>query len=104
MGKKISSYIDGNDNKGYHFKCPGCNSVHNVFVEGKGVPVWNWNKNVKTPTFSPSVKVEGYLGKDLEGNPLYGVCHSFVKNGNIQFLNDCSHHLKGQTVEIPDWD
>lgn len=25
-------------------------------------------------------------------------CHSFVKAGQWEFLGDCTHHLKGQTV------
>jgi hypothetical protein len=29
-------------------------------------------------------------------------CHSFVTNGKIQFLADCTHKLAGQTVELPD--
>jgi hypothetical protein len=31
-------------------------------------------------------------------------CHSFVTDGKIQFLPDCYHSLKGQTVELPEWD
>jgi hypothetical protein len=31
-------------------------------------------------------------------------CHSFVKDGKIQFMFDSGHALKGQTVDIPDWD
>jgi hypothetical protein len=30
------------------------------------------------------------------------VCHSFITDGFIQFLDDCTHPLAGQTVEIPD--
>lgn len=32
------------------------------------------------------------------------LCHSFVTDGKIQFLNDCFHSLKGQTVDLPDWE
>ena len=35
--------------------------------------------------------------------PVPFVCHSFVVNGQIQFLPDCTHALAGQTVPIPDW-
>jgi hypothetical protein len=28
-------------------------------------------------------------------------CHSWVKNGEIQFLSDCDHALAGQTVPLP---
>lgn len=31
------------------------------------------------------------------------VCHSFVRNGVIEFLSDCTHALKGQHVPLPDW-
>lgn len=30
-------------------------------------------------------------------------CHSFVRAGMIEFLSDCTHALRGQTVSIPDW-
>jgi len=29
-------------------------------------------------------------------------CHSFVRDGRIEFLSDCTHALKGQTVDLPD--
>lgn len=28
------------------------------------------------------------------------VCHSFVRDGRIEFLSDCTHALAGQTVEL----
>jgi len=30
-------------------------------------------------------------------------CHSFVTDGRIQFLADCTHALANQTVDLPDW-
>jgi hypothetical protein len=35
------------------------------------------------------------------GQPV--VCHSFVTDGRIQFLEDCTHELAGQTVDLPEW-
>jgi hypothetical protein len=32
------------------------------------------------------------------------ICHSFITDGRIQFLGDCTHRLAGQTVPIPDWE
>ena len=29
------------------------------------------------------------------------VCHSFITDGRIQFLNDCTHALAGHTVPLP---
>ena len=30
------------------------------------------------------------------------VCHHFIRDGKIQFLGDCTHALRGQTVDLPD--
>jgi hypothetical protein len=78
----------------YAFHCPGCGHAHAVTVNGKkngSNASWEWNGSMDKPTFTPSLNVVGY-------------CHSFVRDGNIQFLSDCTHKLAGQTVEIPDWD
>lgn len=40
---------------------------------------------------------------DASGNPVPYTCHSFVTDGRIQFLGDCTHSLAGQTVDLPDW-
>ena len=29
-------------------------------------------------------------------------CHSFVTDGRIQYLDDCTHELRGQTIDLPD--
>mgnify|MGYP007013250410 CR=1 FL=1 len=31
------------------------------------------------------------------------VCHSFVVDGRMQMLGDCTHALAGQKVDIPPW-
>ena len=30
-------------------------------------------------------------------------CHSFIRDGKIQYLNDCTHEFAGKTVELPDY-
>lgn len=82
----------------YHFNCPGCKMVHKVYLTKRpDEPVWSWNGSVDKPTISPSILVRwNYAEKKF-------VCHSFIRDGNIQFLDDCTHSLKGQTVEIPEW-
>lgn len=32
------------------------------------------------------------------------VCHYFLRNGQIQYLGDCTHAMRGQTVPLPAWD
>jgi len=98
---------------GYSFECPGCKSHHlfytepwdsGSYVDGKWVPkkgpVWSFNGNMDRPTFSPSLLI--YEGKWDDGTVAHPRCHSFVRDGRIQFLNDCGHNLAGQTVELPD--
>ncbi|RVG15059.1 ammonia monooxygenase [Sinorhizobium meliloti] len=84
------------------FWCPGCDGAHHVGA-GPG-PRWGYNGNPDAPTFTPSVLVT-YDGPDAgkDGAPP-AICHSFVTDGSIQFLWDCTHALAGQTVDIPNWE
>jgi len=82
------------------FWCPGCDDIHIVRCEVEEHPVWQWDGNVERPTFDPSVLV---TYEDLSGEGKHERCHSFVEDGQIRFLGDCSHPLAGQTVPIPDW-
>ena len=77
------------------FWCPGCSCAHWVGVESPASPIWGFNGNGDAPTFTPSVLVR--QGRNN------GVCHSFVTDGRIQFLGDCTHSLAGQTVDLPDF-
>lgn len=81
------------------FRCPGCQRDHNVSVGGEAT--WQWNGDTARPTLSPSVLVT-YNGPDagIEGAPA-AVCHSFVRDGQIEFLGDCTHALAGQSVPLP---
>jgi hypothetical protein len=89
------------------FEYPGCGSSHGVPVRGEGRPVWGWNGSVDSPTFTPSIKVTYPANpnaiEEFKEWRTERVCHSFVTDGKIQFLGDCTHKLKNQTVEIPEW-
>lgn len=80
------------------FECPGCKMLHGVNVARDDRPKWTWNNDVNNPTFNPSVLVQGDFG--VERKPL--TCHSFVRNGMIEFLGDCTHDKAGQTLRLPD--
>ena len=80
----------------YLFMCPGCDQEH-AFND----IIWNWNKDYNNPTLSPSVLIEGGRGQG-EDFKLFR-CHSFIINGTIEFLQDCTHKLKGETVELPEY-
>ena len=45
----------------------------------------------------------GYTSAILSDPRFSSVCHSFVTDGLIQFLGDCTHALAGQTVDMPPW-
>ena len=81
---------------GYGFWCPGCDGMHAVPTEACEPMRWGFNGNVEKPTFTPSILVHEVPGHSPR-------CHSFVTDGRIQFLGDCTHKLAGQTVEIPQW-
>ena len=84
----------------YHFEfnCPGCGYFHGFYVEKEGYsgPKWNYNNDPINPTVTPSI----LMSTSFAGVPY--ICHSFITNGKIQFLSDCTHRLAGQTVELPE--
>jgi hypothetical protein len=103
------------------FWCPGCEFAHNLRVDAAFGSAWGFNGSGDAPTFTPSVLVRSghYAHAETPGNcycdyserypgrePIDGKCfrcHSFVTDGRIQFLSDCTHALAGQTVDLPDW-
>lgn len=93
-----------------HFWCPGCDKAHGVVVET--TDGWGFNGDLERPTFTPSVKVTGVqwdptseFHRPTHAVPPGGttVCHSYVREGRIEFLADSTHALAGQTVDLPPW-
>ena len=83
------------------FECPGCGEMHAVRVRpGAPGPVWTWNESLDLPTFSPSLLVRWTHGEARKAM----VCHSFVRDGRIEFLTDCTHALAGKTVDLAEVD
>lgn len=87
------------------FLCPGCEEWHSINIGHPDRPLWTWNGEVERPTFRPSILVRTGQAVDPnwvreDGDPPE-VCHSFVTDGRIEFLSDCSHALAGQTVDLP---
>lgn len=54
---------------------------------------WSWNGDFDKPTVTPSVLLA--IGNERS--------HLFIRNGKIQYLSDCTHHLAGQTIEMIDF-
>ncbi len=107
------------------FKCPGCHLYHSLPVDGSA-RAWQFNGDTERPTLSPSILSRGGCccepdwhdkerrragaepcdkGRpDEDGISMCHVCHSFVRDGRVEFLSDCTHALAGQTVDLPEVD
>lgn len=94
-----------------HFHCPGCDRGHYLRTaeandyngsEGANKPIWGFNCNLDLPTFTPSILI-WRPWTDENGVKTEERCHSFVTDGKIQFLVDCTHSLKNQTVDLPEF-
>lgn len=91
------------------FDCPGCGAAGphggRKYVPVEGSCRWSWNGDLERPTLSPSIlqRLPGAAAMDLPVNAVGEfVCHSFVRDGRIQFLSDSTHPLAGQTVDLPE--
>lgn len=100
------------------FKCPGCNLHHTLPVDGRP-SAWRFNGSTDRPTLEPSILARGgccYEADwhsqerrracdkgcpDEDGISMCHTCHSFVRDGQIEFLSDCTHALAGKTVPLP---
>jgi hypothetical protein len=87
------------------FYCPGCEDNHQIDVEK-----WGFNNDYEKPTFTPSYLT--WLDPNPKADPKYDKdgkfrngfrCHSFITDGSIRYLDDCTHKLAGKTVELPEW-
>jgi len=70
----------------YYRRIPVCHGN----VKRKGKHCWSWNGDVDKPTLKPSILTRA--------NGV--VCHSFVNDGFVKFLGDCTHDLVNKEVEL----
>ena len=113
-----------NDERGDYyavkFICPGCGYSHHVTTQHTdarhAVPRWTFNDDYERPTLAPSLLMRSetwtppVTAENLDEwnkapwpqTKVPYVCHSFITDGRIQFLGDCTHALAGQTVDLPE--
>jgi hypothetical protein len=91
MGKKVGTYTNSPDLLVY---CPACKMPH-VFDKR-----WTFNGDFEKPTFRASMLVRYSYGELKTPT----VCHSYVTDGRWEYLSDCTHAMKGMTVDVPDFD
>lgn len=75
-----------------------------------GTVCWTWNGDVDKPTLRPSVLTNGFYrmteseyqtvrsGGKIDRRDYR--CHTWVTDGQAQFLDDCNHELRGQAVDM----
>ena len=78
----------------YQYWCNGCGYEHAFSLKSEGGN-HDFNMDLNNPTISPSL---------LQNFTPDKTCHSYIKEGKIQYLSDCWHKLKGQTIELPNID
>jgi hypothetical protein len=84
----------------YHFDCPGCGIGHSFRT-----PDWTIvNDDLRFPTIRPSILLHK-IDKVFENSngTLGHRCHSFITDGQIKFLNDCTHPMKNMIVPLEDF-
>ena len=125
-----SRWSDEDKFYGVIFKCPGCgwnhelplsnyrpNGVTEECIQAAKRHHWTFNGSFDSPTFHPSLHWK--TGHYVDGTPEADcwlckrakqkgyqsscmICHSWVRDGKIEFLADCTHSYKGQTLELPE--
>lgn len=83
---------DNNDIEIRIWWCTACDEPHQD--GGK----WQFNGDLESPTFSPSFLLSRPANPDA--NQAAYICHSFVRDGRIEYLSDCTHDYAGQTVDM----
>ncbi len=86
----LKDYNPDFDKRQLWYWCPGCRHRHSVDPQ-----VHKFNADFERPTFSPSLLLQ-YV---KQSGPY--TCHSYIENGEIRFLGDCTHEMAGQTVQLP---
>lgn len=118
MGQ-LSKFLRNREGGGLTYWCQGCEETHQVQVGTGPGPRWGYNGNPDKPTFTPSVLVtSGHFcshykpsdhcwctyNKENPDDVTHHCrrCHTFITDGMVQFLSDCSHGLAGQTLPLPE--
>lgn len=100
---------------GYEFWCVACKRRHRICTQIKkgvrrqGHPVkqqWLVIGDLDEPTFSPALRVMSRAGTWREGQWQVGperlLCHLWVKQGYLEYQEDCPHRYAGKRMAMID--
>ena len=77
-----------------YIHCPACDIEHPLDDR------WEFNGDMKKPTFSPSLRFQGGKYRGEEYIRLH--CHSQIEKGMIKFYKDSNHELAGFKIKLPE--
>lgn len=78
----MTKVIEAPPARRFVFMCPGCRQGHCFWI-----PPWTFNGDMDKPTVRASILVrQQRAGRE--------VCHSFITDGRIEYLSDCSHPME----------
>ena len=118
ISKVLRQADDGHGGRSLLFYCIGCGMAHHVNVGTGPGPRWGYNENPDKPTFTPSILVRWHqwtppaydpeVSKKIKSGEIVQtrvekVCHTFVTDGRIHYLSDCTHAFAGQTIDLPEF-
>lgn len=105
---------------GVEIMCKGCGYHHMVQTsdwcppdmersEHRWTAQWTFNGDFDKPVFGPSLLVTSNRWDKATEQKVPTRCHTFVgchgaEPGQIIYLNDCTHALAGQVVDLPEID
>jgi hypothetical protein len=83
--------------EGFMHWCPACMEPHRIWTTAKNRngATWSFNNDMEAPSFDPSVNIS--WGTDGRR------CHYHLTAGKLIYLTDCTHHLAGKTIPLPDF-
>jgi hypothetical protein len=91
----------------YYFFCPGCAEYHSVSTTRPNAngTVFRISGTLQLPTVTPMINrsIEKFNSSKHANNPAH-VCNSFIVEGKIRFLENCTHALAGRQVDLPNVD
>lgn len=107
----VKDVLKSDTDQGLRYFCFGCNRSHVIYYNDSNPVInWQWNKDYVLPTFSPSVKHEypNWVPPSTPENPIpheqqilkIDICHYFIVNGQIQYLDDCTHAYRNKIVDM----
>jgi hypothetical protein len=69
-----------------------------------GTGNWTWNGDTEKPTLRPSIATwTPAIPRKGDLPPLPEIrCHTWITDGKVIFLDDCTHEFKGQTLDMLD--